>query len=140
MSLEAIDKRFVDEVKLRAYDDKYIDKIEEREILQIAIQQGIAIESARAALAQVCEREGYVQEATLLKLIKERAEAITGKIDQREFESILQVARQAALGRRTERDLKKMIVLVLEDAGLNRMKTGWFTDWYGAMKRDLGMA
>ena len=140
MSLEAIDKRFVDEVKLRAYDDKYIDKIEEREILQIAIQQGIAIESARSALAQVCEREGYTQEAALLKLIKERAEAIPGKIDQKEFESILQVVRQAALGRRTERDLKKMIVLVLEDAGLNRMKTGWFTDWYAAMKRDLGMA
>lgn len=140
MSLEAIDKRFVDEVKLRAYDDKYIDKIEEREILQIAIQQGIAIESARAALAQVCEREGYIQEAALLKLIKERADAISGKIDQREFESILSVVRQAAHGRRNERDLKKMIVLVLEDAGLNRMKTGWFTDWYAAMKRDLGMA
>ena len=36
MSLEDVKKRFVEEVKLRAFDDKYIDKTEEREILQIA--------------------------------------------------------------------------------------------------------
>jgi hypothetical protein len=35
--------------------------------------------------------------------------------------------------------LKKIAVLVIEDAGLNRVKTGWFTDWYGAVKRELGM-
>ena len=32
MSVEDIKKRFVEEIKLRAYDDKYIDKNEEREI------------------------------------------------------------------------------------------------------------
>jgi len=140
MSLEAIDKRFVDEIKLRAYDDKYIDKIEEREILQIAIQQGMAIESARTALAQVCEREGYALESSFVKLVKDRTEKLDGKISQQEFDGILQSARQAALGRRSDRDLKKLIVLVLEDAGFNRVKTGWFTDWYASMKRDLGMA
>ena len=41
MTLDEVKKRFVEEVKLRAYDDKYIDKNEEREILQIAIQQGV---------------------------------------------------------------------------------------------------
>ena len=55
MSIEDIKKRFVDEIKLRAYDDKYVDKNEEREILQIAIQQGIGIDSARQALAQCCD-------------------------------------------------------------------------------------
>ena len=55
MSIEAIKKRFVDEIKLRAYDDKYVDKNEEREILQIAIAEGIGIDSARQALGQVCE-------------------------------------------------------------------------------------
>ena len=44
MSIDDIKKRFVNEIKLRAYDDKYIDKNEEREILQIAIQLGVSIE------------------------------------------------------------------------------------------------
>ena len=70
MSLDDLKRRFVDEIKLRAYDDKYIDRNEEREILQIAIQQGISIDSARHALFQVCEHEGYVIESSLLKLIK----------------------------------------------------------------------
>src|SRR5436305_5207154 len=55
MDLDTVKKRFVEEVKLRAFDDKYIDKNEEREILQIALQQGIGVDGARAALAQVCE-------------------------------------------------------------------------------------
>ena len=42
MSIDDIKKRFVNEIKLRAYDDKYIDKNEEREILQIAIQLGVS--------------------------------------------------------------------------------------------------
>ena len=51
MTLDEVKKRFVEEVKLRAYDDKYIDKNEEREILQIAIQQGVGVDSGRSALA-----------------------------------------------------------------------------------------
>jgi len=142
MLLDELKKRFVDEVKLRGYDDKYIDKIEEREILQIAIQQGVGIEPARAALAQVCEHEAYVLESAVLKQIKERLEvaaAKDGKIDQNEFDAILDAVRKAAHGRKNDRDLKKMIILVMEDTGLNRVKTGWFRDWYAGLKRDLGM-
>jgi len=143
MSLDEIKKRFVDEVKLRGYDDRYIDKIEEREILHIAIQQGIGIEPARGALAQVCEHEGYVLESTLLKRIKDKLEAAAGndgKIDLKEFDQIFADVKQSAQGRKSDRELKKMIILVMEDTGLNRVKTGWFSDWYASLKRDLGMA
>ena len=142
MSLEEIKKRFVDEVKLRGYDDRYIDKIEEREILHIAIQQGIGIEPARGALAQVCEHQGYVLESTLLKLIKDKLEAAAGndgKIDLKEFDVIFADVKKAAQSRKNDRELKKMIILVMEDTGLNRVKTGWFSDWYSSLKRDLGM-
>jgi hypothetical protein len=143
MSLDAIKKRFVDEIKLRAYDDKYIDKNEEREILQIAIQQGIGIDSARAALAQVCEHEGYVLESALFKLIKDQITIVAGndgKVDQKEFDLVFQTVRKAAQGRKNDRELKKMVVLVMEDTGMNKVKTGWFSDWYASLKRDLGMA
>jgi hypothetical protein len=143
MSIEDIKKRFVDEIKLRAYDDKYVDKSEEREILQIAIQQGISIDSARGALQQVCENQGYVLESTILKQIKDQVETAAGndgKIDQKEFDLIFQNMKRVAQGKKNDRELKKMIVTVMEDTGLNKVKTGWFSDWYTTMKKDLGMA
>ena len=143
MSSEDIKKRFVDEIKLRAYDDKYVDKNEEREILQVAIQQGISIDSARSALQQVCEHQGYVLESTLLKLMKDQIEVASGndgKVDQKEFDLIFQNAKKSALGKKNDRELKKMIITVMEDTGQNKVKTGWFSDWYTTMKKDLGMA
>lgn len=142
MSPDEIRARFVDEIKLRAYDDRYIDKNEEREILQVAIQHGIGIEPARGLLAEVCEREGYVLESALLRLIKDQALAAAGpagKLDQSAFQQIVQSAKAAAQGRRTERDLKKMVITVMDDNALDRAKAGWFGDWYAALKRDLGM-
>jgi len=143
MSMEDVKKRFVDEIKLRAYDDKYVDKNEEREILQVAIQQGIGIDSARSALAQVCEHQGYVLESSLLRTIKDQIEIAAGndgKVDQKEFDLIFQHAKKIAMGKKNDRELKKMIITVMEDTGLNKVKTGWFSDWYTTLKRDLGMA
>lgn len=142
MALDDIKKRFVDEIKLRAYDDKFVDKNEEREILQIAIQQGVSIDSARSALQQVCEHQGYVLESSLVKTIKDQVETAAGndgKVDQKEFELIFQNVRKTADGKKNDREIKKMIITVMEDTGLNKVKTGWFSDWYAAMKKDLAM-
>jgi len=142
MTIDEIKKRFQNEIKLRAYDDKYIDKNEEREILQIAIQLGVNIDSARNALVQCCEDQNYVMESVLQKLMKNQVEAAMGddgKIDQKEFEMILAASKNAAQGKKNDRQLKMMIVQVMEDTGNNKVKTGWFSDWYSAMKKDLGM-
>ncbi len=142
-SIDEIKKRFVNEIKLRAYDDKYIDKNEEREILQIAIQLNVNIDSARAALVQVCDDNEYVMESQLIKQIKDQVEAASsddGRIDQKEFDMILASTKSAAKNRKSDRELKKMIVQVMEDTGYNKVKTGWFSDWYSALKKELGMA
>lgn len=142
MSVEEIKKRFVNEIKLRAYDDKYIDKNEEREILQIAIQLGVNIDSARGALVQVCDEQGYIVESVILKMVKDQVETASGndgKVDQKEFELILGNVTKAMQGKKNERQIKTMIVQVMEDTGNNKIKTGWFSDWYATMKKDLGM-
>lgn len=142
MSVEDIKKRFLNEIKLRAYDDKYVDKNEEREILQIAIQLGVNIDSARGALATVCEDNGYVLESSVLKNVKDQVEAAVGddgKVDQKEFEMIFQSAKKAMQGKKNDRQIKIMIVQVMEDTGNTKVKTGWFSDWYAAMKKDLGL-
>ena len=143
MSIEEIKKRFVNEIKLRAYDDKYIDKNEEREILQIAIQLGVSIDSARMALIQVCDDNSYILESVILKSIKDQVETAAGndgKVDQKEFDLIFQNVKRQINNKKNDRELKKMIVAVMEDTGNNKVKTGWFSDWYSAMKKDLGMA
>src|SRR5262245_10690766 len=142
MSIDEIKKRFVDEIKLRAYDDKYIDKTEEREILQIAIQLGVSIDSARTALVQVCDEYSYVVETVILKQIKDQVETATGndgRVDQKEFELILGNGKRTIQNKKKDREIKKMIIQVMEDTGNNKVKTGWFSNWYATMKKDLGM-
>jgi hypothetical protein len=143
MSIDDIKKRFVNEIKLRAYDATHLDKNEEREILQIAIQLGVGIDSARGALVQVCDESGYVLESQLHKQIKDQIDAAAGndgKVDQKEFDMIFATVKKAAGGKKNDRELKKMIVQIMEDTGNNKVKTGWFSDWYSALKKDLGMA
>jgi hypothetical protein len=142
MSIEEIKKRYVNEIKLRAYDDKYIDRNEEREILQIAIQMGVSIESARSALIQVCDEHSYIMESQIVKQIKDQVETAAGndgKVDQKEFDLIFGNIKRAVQSKKNDREIKKMIVTVMEETGNNKVKTGWFSDWYTALKRDLGM-
>ena len=37
-------------------------------------------------------------------------------------------------GKKNDREIKKMIVQVMEDTGNNKVKTGWFTNWYASLE------
>lgn len=142
MELGEIKQRFVNEIKLRAYEDKYVDRGEEREILQIAIQLGVNIDSARSALLQVCDENSYVLESTLVKQIKDQVETAAGNdgmVDQKEFEMIFANVKRSAQSKKNDRELKRMIVTVMEETGNNKIKKGWFSNWYATLKQDLGM-
>lgn len=142
MSIDDIKKRFVDEIKLRAYDDRYIDKNEEREILQIAIQLGVGIDGARAALIQVCDENGFVIESLIVKLIKDQVQAAAGSegtVDQGVFESVFANAKKAINGKKNDREVKRMIVHIMEETGNNKVRAGWFRNWYSSLKKDLGV-
>ena len=142
MELPDIKKRLVEEIKLRAYEDKYIDRGEEREILQIAIQLGVGVDSARAALVQVCDECNYVMETAILKQIKDQIETAAGNdgmVDQREFDMIFANIKRAVQNKKNDREVKRMIVTVMEETGNNKVKKGWFSNWYATLKQDLGM-
>ena len=142
MELSDIKKRLIEEIKLRAYEDKYIDRGEEREILQIAIQLGVGVDSARAALVQVCDECNYVMETAILKQIKDQIETASGNdgmVDQREFDMIFANIKRAVQNKKNDREVKRMIVTVMEETGNNKVKKGWFSNWYATLKQDLGM-
>jgi len=142
MNLDEVKRQFVEQVKLRAYDDKYIDKNEEREILQIALQHGVTVDSARAALAQVCESNGYVLESSALKAVKEMIEIQAnndGKIDQKEFNDAVALLKVRTQGKKNEIQCKRMVIEIIDDNNY-KIKTGWLSDWYKGVKKEVGMA
>jgi hypothetical protein len=142
MSLDELKRQFVEQVKLRAYDDKYIDRNEEREILQLALQQGVTVDSARSALAQVCENNGYVLESAVLNKVKEIIEQFAtndGKVDQKEFNDAVAICKKGVMGKKNDREVKKMVVQVIEDNGY-KTKQGMFNHWYDTVKKEVGLA
>ena len=141
MNLDEVKKQFVEQVKLRAYDDKYIDKNEEREILQIAIQQGVTVDSARAALAQVCEANSYVIESRVIAEVKDLVETFAsndGKVDEKEFNDAVTTLKKRCLGKRNDIQCKKMVIEIIEDNNYKH-SSGWFSDWYKRVKSEVGM-
>jgi hypothetical protein len=141
MDLDAVKKRFVEEVKLRAYDDKYIDKNEEREILQIALQQGVGVDGARAALGQVCDANGYVLESKVLSEIKDLIETFAsndGKIDEKEFNDCVSQLKKRCQGKKNDLQCKRMVVEIIDDNAYKTSK-GWFSNWFTNVKKEVGM-
>jgi len=140
VNLDDMKKRFVEEVKLRAYDDKYIDRKEEREILQIALQAGISVDSARAALAQVCEAQDYVLESkviTQLKDILDTSASNDGSVDEKEFADAVLNCKKWTKGKKNDVQCKKMIIEIIDEASYKTSK-GWFSSWYANVKKEVG--
>ena len=141
MSLDEVKRQFVEQVKLRAYDDKYIDKNEEREILQIALQQGVTVDSARAALAQVCEAQNYVLESKAIANVKEVIDTFAGNdghIDEKEFKDAVTTCKKQTQGKKTDVQCKRMVIEIIEDNSF-KVKQGMFNHWFDAAKKDAGM-
>jgi hypothetical protein len=142
MSLDEVKREFVEQVKLRAYDDKYIDKGEEREILQIALHKGVTVDSARAALAQVCESQGYVLESRVLAQIKDLVDTFAsndGKIDEKEFNDAVTTCKKACQGKKNDIQCKRMVLEIIEENSF-KVKTGMFSNWYNRVRKEVGMA
>ncbi len=133
MSLEEVKKRFVQEIKLRAFDDRYIDKEEEMEILKIAVADNISVDSARAALRQVCEANEYVVEGVLDEKAREMLEqfAEDGEVDKKEFDDTVAMTKRAAKGRLSEIKITKKVKATMEANGW-KPRQGLFKggSWY----------
>ena len=142
MSLDDVKRQFVEQVKLRAYDDKYIDKNEEREILQIALQQGVTVDSARAALTQVCDSQGYVLESKALATVKELVDTFAsndGYISEKEFNDSVTTCKKQTQGKKTDIQCKRMVIEIIEDNSY-KVKQAMFHHWYDAVKKEVGHA
>jgi hypothetical protein len=142
VSLEEVKRRFVEEVKLRGYQDQYIDNNEEKEILQIAIKEGVGVDSGRGALVQVCDTLGYVLESQVVSSVTKVLETFAendGVVSEKEFNDAVTICKKETKGKRTDVQCKKMIISMIEDHSW-KTKQGMFHHWYDKAKKDVGMA
>ncbi len=142
MSLDEVKKRFVEEVKLRAYDDKYIDKNEEREILQIALQQGVTVDSAlppwpRSAKATATSSKAASSARS--RTSSTPSPATTARSTRRSSTTPSPSAKMRTLGKKNDVQVKRMVLEVIEENSF-KVKTGMFSNWYARVKKDVGMA
>ena len=141
MSVEEFRNQFQRIIDRRGFgDDKYIDSNEEREIVKDCVDIGIPLESAQAVLLEVCRKRGYVLETNLMKKVNASLQASLGddgKIDQEEFGEAVAICVQEARGRVDEAYCKRLVIRMIE-RGEAPVKTGFFSDWFKKIKKEVG--
>ena len=142
MSNDEIRQRFTNEIKIRAYDDQYVDRAEEKEILQVAISMNVDLDTARMALVQACNMENYILESAVIGEMKNQLKVFAGndgKVDETEFSLLFQTMKANVKGKITDVQVKRMIIEEMENSGLNKVKTGFFSNWYTKTKKEVGL-
>jgi hypothetical protein len=144
VSPQELHDRFEAEIDKRGVDDKYIDGVEERELLQIAVQHGFATEWARNFLTDVCKEKGSVIEAAVVQSVRDKLRSTMrtdGRLDRHGFETLVRDVRGILGGTtRTDRDMRKLVAATLDDVGVRTVNSWWRPDWFGSIKRDLGVS
>lgn len=141
MASDEVKRRFLQEIKLRGYDDKYIDLEEEKEILKIALEAGSDLDAARQAMLSVCEKNDFVVESAVLNKLREMLATFVGndgKLDEREFNDTLTFCKNATKGKKNDRDCKIMILKLIDEDG-SKIKTGLMSNWYKKVRKEVGM-
>jgi Ca2+-binding EF-hand superfamily protein len=121
-------------IKLQVYDDKYIDRDEEKNILSEAVKRNIPIDEALAVIRSIAEANDYVVERDVENQAKEMLELFAnndGKIDKKEFESALGVYKKATRGRVPDSKAKKCLKNIILDNGWKVKEGGLFgSKWF----------
>ena len=104
--------RWVELIRLRAYDNPYIDKAAEKELLGDAIAKGLPFDVARHRLFLVCETERYALESHLEEEATQvLEECVTKKqgIDHDCYNSTVDLVQQAAYGHMKEAECRHLV-------------------------------
>lgn len=127
---------FADHIKLQAYEDGYIDRKEERKLLEYAIDHGIDMEQALAILTNVAQKHGYIVE----RMVEDQAKALLqrfsisgGAIDKKEFNEVVDSFLVASKGKFSEDEARHRLKRIIQE---NRWKvkeggifaSNWFSD------------
>ena len=135
---EPIQKQFIEYIKSKAFDDQYIDREEEKKILEVGIKNGITIDESLSLVRQVASQMGWVIERDAEDQAKQFLENATindGKVDKKEFENALILFKKDTKGKITEPEMKKRLKKIMEDNAWKAKEGGLFgSKWYSAIE------
>jgi Ca2+-binding EF-hand superfamily protein len=135
---EAVKKQFIDFITLQIYDDQYIDREEEKQIIEEGIKKGISVEESLAIMRQLSQERGWVHERDAEERAKEMLEISTaddGKIDKKEFEQAVEAFRKHSKGKIPEPEMKRRLKKIVEDNGWKAKEGGLFgSKWFSAIE------
>ena len=134
MSIEEIKRKFMENVKLRAYDDKFIDFKEERQLLEFGIENGLSLEQGQALLVQAAEQLDYAVESVAEKKAEEMLEQFAsndGAIDKKEFFDAVSIMKKALRGKLSDQVCQIKTKQIVLSRGW-KVKQGWFNggSWF----------
>jgi hypothetical protein len=138
MTADELHERFLAELDRRGADDNYIDGVEERELLQIAVQHGFAAEAGRKYLFDAARGRGYVVEAAVLRAVADELRQ-SAPLNRGGYERCVATAKAAVAGTtRTDRDVRRLVVAAVDDTA-TPVRRGWFGDWWRRERRAIGL-
>ncbi|CAK0764940.1 conserved hypothetical protein [Gammaproteobacteria bacterium] len=127
---------FIDYIKLQVYEDGYIDRGEEKKLLERSIELGIGIDEGLSIMRDLAQQRGYVIEREVENRAKELLQRFAtsgGVIDKREFHDAVGIFVSDCKGKVSERDARRRLKsIVLENAW--KVKEGglfgsnWFSE------------
>ncbi|MCK5716150.1 MAG: hypothetical protein KAH77_01585 [Thiomargarita sp.] len=127
---------FIEFITLQAYDDQYIDRKEEKRILEVGVKNGIGVEETLALIVQVVSAKGWVLEREAEDRASQFLEqaASDGQIDQKEFEDACTLLDKACKGKLPLHDIKKRLKQMMIENAWKAKEGGLFgTKWYSAI-------
>lgn len=136
ISQESI-QQFIEFIKLKVFDDGYIDRQEEKSILEEGVKRGIGVESGIAVIRQVCQDFGYVLERQVDERAKEvlqRFSANDGHVDKKEFDDAVALYKSDSKGKVKDEEIRKRLKQLMLDNGWKAKEGGFFgTKWFSAI-------
>lgn len=142
-SCDLIKNDLIDAIRQRGKSDSYIDRSEEREILQFALQKGLMLDLGHQILLEVCGQSHYIMESHLLEdiLVQIKSFVKDGKaLTEKYFLELTAVLLAKSKGYLQIQNAQEMIVALIEDNGIE-IETGFFgSNWFLKTKKSLKLA
>jgi hypothetical protein len=131
---ETIRKQFVEYIMLQVFDDQYIDRQEEKKILEEGIKKGIGVDEGLAIIRQVASDKNLVVERDVEDRALEVLEQFAvndGVIDKKEFEKTVTLFKSASHGKVSEAKIKKRLKEMILKQGWKVKEGGLFgSKWF----------
>ncbi|MDM8565122.1 hypothetical protein QUF74_05660 [Candidatus Halobeggiatoa sp. HSG11] len=135
---DEVKKQFIDYIMLQVFDDQYIDRQEEKKILEEGIKKGIAIEEGLAIMRQAASEKNLVLERDAEDRAKDVLEAFAtndGKVDKKEFENSVSVFKTHSKGKIPDHEMRRRLKQMMENNGWKAKEGGLFgSKWYSAIQ------